>query len=165
MKAIQIEKPEVLKIIDMDKPALTQQDNVIVKMKAAGICGSDVGIYHGTNAAATYPRVIGHEMVGVIEEVGPGVTRVKPGDRVIVDQVKSCGHCYACRKGRGNVCGSLEVRGVHSDGGYREYMAVPEDACDLLPEVHSAVEAVMIAPTTIAIQSCSRAQLCAEDTL
>ena len=53
MKAIQIEKPEVLKIIDMDKPALTQQDNVIVKMKAAGICGSDVGIYHGTNAAAT----------------------------------------------------------------------------------------------------------------
>ena len=74
MKAIQIEKPEVLKIIDMEKPALTQQDNVIVKMKAAGICGSDVGIYHGTNAAATYPRVIGHEMVGVIEEVGPGVT-------------------------------------------------------------------------------------------
>ena len=63
MKAIQIEKPEVLKIIDMDKPALTQQDNVIVKMKAAGICGSDVGIYHGTNAAATYPRVIGHETV------------------------------------------------------------------------------------------------------
>ena len=85
MKAIQIEKPEVLKIIDMEKPVLTQQDNVIVKMKAAGICGSDVGIYHGTNAAATYPRVIGHEMVGIIEEVGPGVTRVKPGDRVIVD--------------------------------------------------------------------------------
>ena len=82
MKAIQIEKPEVLKIIDMEKPVLTQQDNVIVKMKAAGICGSDVGIYHGTNAAATYPRVIGHEMVGIIEEVGPGVTRVKPGDRV-----------------------------------------------------------------------------------
>lgn len=95
MKAIQIEKPEVLKIIDMEKPVLTQQDNVIVKMKAAGICGSDVGIYHGTNAAATYPRVIGHEMVGIIEEVGPGVTRVKPGDRVIVDQVKSCGHCTA----------------------------------------------------------------------
>ena len=165
MKAIQIEKPEVLKIIDMDKPALTQQDNVIVKMKAAGICGSDVGIYHGTNAAATYPRVIGHEMVGLVEEVGPGVTRVKPGDRVIVDQVKSCGHCYACRKGRGNVCGSLEVRGVHIDGGYREYMAVPEDACYLLPEGLSDVEAVMIEPTTIAIQSCSRAQLCAEDTL
>ena len=165
MKAIQIEKPEVLKIIDMEKPVLTQQDNVIVKMKAAGICGSDVGIYHGTNAAATYPRVIGHEMVGIIEEVGPGVTRVKPGDRVIVDQVKSCGHCYACRKGRGNVCGSLEVRGVHIDGGYREYIAVPESDCYILPDSLSDEDAVMIEPTTIGIQSCTRAELQKDDML
>ena len=64
MKGIQIVKPNELKMIEMEKPVITEQDNVLVKMKAAGICGSDVGIYHGTNAAATYPRVIGHEMVG-----------------------------------------------------------------------------------------------------
>lgn len=165
MKAIQIEKPGVLKIIDMEKPIITDQDNVLIKMKAAGICGSDMGIYHGTNAAATYPRVIGHEMVGVVEQAGPGVINVKPGDRVIVDQVKNCGHCYACRKGRGNVCNNLEVRGVHIDGGYREYMTVPNTACYILPDNISDVEAVMIEPITIAIQGCSRAQLTEEDTL
>ena len=73
-------------------------------MTAAGICGSDVGIYHGTNAAATYPRIIGHEMVGVVAEIGSDVTHVKVGDRVIVNQVTSCGTCYPCRKNRGNVC-------------------------------------------------------------
>lgn len=165
MLGVQIEKPEVLKIIEMEKPAVTKENNVLVKMKAAGICGSDVGIYHGTNAAATYPRVIGHEMVGVVEEIGAGVTKVKVGDRVIIDQVVNCGTCYACRKGRGNVCGNLKVRGVHIDGGYREYIAVPEKDCYLLPDELTDEEAVMIEPTTIAIQSCSRAELCEEDTL
>ena len=153
-----------MKVIDVEKPVIDKQNNVLVKMKAAGICGSDVGIYHGTNAAATYPRIIGHEIVGVIEEVGENVKSLKPGDRVIVDQVVSCGECYACRKGRGNVCGSLKVRGVHIDGGYEEYLTVPEQDCYLLPEKLSDVEAVMIEPTTIAIQSCSRAELCEEDT-
>lgn len=67
-------------------------------MTAAGICGSDVGIYHGTNAAATYPRIIGHEMVGVVAEVGDNVSSLKIGDRIIINQVTSCGHCYPCSK-------------------------------------------------------------------
>lgn len=79
MKAIQIVKPGELKLIEMEKPVLTEKDNVLIKMTAAGICGSDMGIYHGTNAAATYPRVIGHEMVGVVEEIGSNVTRLKVG--------------------------------------------------------------------------------------
>ena len=87
MKAVQIVKPNDLRIIDMDKPTIDAKNNVLVKIKAAGICGSDVGIYHGTNAAATYPRVIGHEIVGVVEEVGGNAKKIKVGDRVIVDQV------------------------------------------------------------------------------
>ena len=165
MKAVQIVKPNDLRIIDMDKPTIDAKNNVLVKIKAAGICGSDVGIYHGTNAAATYPRVIGHEIVGVVEEVGDNAKKIKVGDRVIVDQVTACGTCYACRKGRPNVCEHLQVRGVHIDGGYREYMAVPESDVYVLPDSLSYQDAVMIEPTTIAVQCCSRAQLESEDTV
>lgn len=165
MKAVQIVRPGELRVIDIEKPSITQQDNVLIRMTAAGICGSDLGIYHGTNAAATYPRIIGHEIVGVVEETGPDVTSVKPGDRVIVNQVVSCGHCYPCSIGRGNVCDQLKVRGVHIDGGYREYLAVPASDCYLLPDFLSDRDAVMIEPTTIAIQSCTRAELTKEDTL
>ncbi len=165
MKAIKVIKPNELKLIDIEKPSIDEKNNVLIKMTAAGICGSDVGIYHGTNAAATYPRIIGHEIVGRVEEIGKNVKGLKIGDRVIVNQVTSCGHCYPCRKGRGNVCDNLKVRGVHIDGGYREYIAVPETDCYLLPESLSDIDAVMIEPTTIAIQACSRAELEEDDML
>ena len=165
MKAIQIVKPGELRIIDMEKPHIDDKNNILVKMRAAGICGSDVGIYHGTNAAATYPRVIGHEMVGVVEEIGSNVKKLKVGDRIIVNQVVSCGDCYPCRHNRGNVCDHLEVRGVHRDGGYREYMAVPEEDCYILPDNPSDADAVMIEPTTIAIQSLSRAEIEDDDVI
>lgn len=165
MKAVMINKPYDLQIIEIDKPLITEHDNVLIKMKAAGICGSDVHIYHGENAAATYPRVIGHEMVGEVVEVGSNATKIKVGDRVIVDQVVNCGECYACKKGRGNVCANLKVRGVHIHGGYCEYIAVPESDVYILPEHLSYEDAVMIEPSTIAVQSCSRAELCSEDTL
>ena len=165
MKAVQIFIPKSLHIIDIEKPFLTEENNVLVRMTAAGICGSDMGIYHGTNAAATYPRIIGHEMVGVVEETVSSVTSLRPGDRVIVNQVTSCGHCYPCRMGRGNVCDSLAVRGVHIDGGYQEYIAVPQEDCYLLPDSISDTDAVMIEPATIAIQSCTRAELRKDDML
>jgi len=165
MKAVQIVSPNNLQIIDVEKPSIDEKNNVMIKMTAAGICGSDVGIYHGTNAAATYPRIIGHEMVGRVDEVGSNVKNLKVGDRVIVNQVTSCGHCYPCKIGRGNVCDNLKVRGVHIDGGYREYIAVPESDCYLLPDSLSDQDAVMIEPTTIAIQSCTRAQLEKDDML
>lgn len=165
MKAVRTNKPFELEVIEMDKPVIETDTEVLVKMKAAGICGSDVHIYHGTNAVATYPRVMGHEMVGVIEEIGKDVTNVKVGDRVILDQVISCGECYACRKGRGNVCQTLKVRGVHVDGGYREYITVDQKDCYILPDGLSFEEAVMIEPTTIAFQSLSRGEVTAEDTL
>lgn len=165
MKAVQIVKPGELKVIDIEKPVLDEKNNVLVKMTAAGICGSDVGIYHGTNAAATYPRIIGHEMVGRVEQVGDSVKNLKAGDRVIINQVTSCGHCYPCRIGRGNVCDHLAVRGVHIDGGYREFLSVPEADCYLLPDSLSDEDAVMIEPTTIGIQSCTRAELQKDDML
>lgn len=165
MKAVRVVSPNDLRVIDMEKPVMDEKNNVLVRMTAAGICGSDVGIYHGTNAAATYPRVIGHEIVGIVAETGDGVADLKVGDRVIVNQVTSCGHCYPCSIGRGNVCDELKVRGVHIDGGYREYIAVNESDCYILPEGLSDTDAVMIEPTTIAIQVCQRAELKKEDML
>jgi len=163
MKGIQIVKPEQLRVIEMDVPQLDETNNVLVRIKAAGICGSDVGIYHGTNAAATYPRVIGHEMVGEVIQTTSTAKKVKVGDRVIIDQVTSCGHCWACRHNRPNVCKQLRVRGVHIDGGYREYMAVPDTDCYLLPDSLRYEDAVLIEPTTIALQACSRAQIAPDD--
>lgn len=165
MKAVQIVSPGDLRVIDVEKPATDEKNNVLVRMTAAGICGSDVGIYHGTNAAATYPRIIGHEMVGVVEEIQGDGKGLAAGSRVIVNQVTSCGHCYPCSLGRGNVCDNLQVRGVHIDGGYREYIAVPAEDCYLLPDSISDQDAVMIEPATIAIQSCTRAQLQKDDML
>ena len=163
MKGIQIVKPEELRVIEMDVPQLDDANNVLVKIRAAGIVGSDVGIYHGTNAAATYPRVIGHEMVGEVVQTTATAKKVKVGDRVIIDQVTSCGHCWACRHDRPNVCQQLKVRGVHIDGGYREYMAVPDADCYLLPDDLRYEDAVLIEPTTIALQACSRAQIAPDD--
>lgn len=165
MKAVQIVSPHHLEIIDIPKPKLTQSDHVLIKMTAAGICGSDVGIYHGTNAAATYPRIIGHEMVGIVSEIGSQVSTLKAGDRVIINQVTNCGECYPCNKNRGNVCDHLAVRGVHIDGGYQEYITVPAADCFVLPDCLSDIDAVMIEPTTIGIQSCHRAQLEKDDIL
>lgn len=163
MKGIQIVKPEQLRVVEMEVPKLNPTDNVLVRIRAAGICGSDVGIYHGTNAAATYPRIIGHEMVGEVVRTASTASKVKIGDRVIIDQVKSCGQCWACRHDRPNVCQHLQVRGVHIDGGYREYMAVPDADCYLLPDSLRYEDAVLIEPTTIALQACSRAQIAPDD--
>ncbi len=165
MKAIQVVSPKNIKIIQQEKPSVDSRNNVLVKMTAAGICGSDGTIYHGTNAIVTYPRIIGHEMVGVVEETAVSAKNLKPGDRVIINQVVSCGHCYPCKKGRNNVCDNLKVRGVHIDGGFREYIAVPESDCYLLPGCISDQDAVMIEPATIAIQACTRARLADDDML
>ena len=163
MKGIQIVKPEELRVIETDIPQLNEKDNVLVQLKAAGICGTDVGIYHGTNAAATYPRIIGHEMVGEVVQTSSTAKKVKIGDRVIIDQVTSCGACWACRHNRPNVCQHLQVRGVHIDGGYREYMAVPDTDCYLLPHGLRYEDAVLIEPTTIALQACARAEIAPDD--
>ncbi|ETP72829.1 theronine dehydrogenase-like Zn-dependent dehydrogenase [Lachnospiraceae bacterium JC7] len=163
IKAVRIMEPEDLRIVEEAKPEIDEKNNVLVQVKASGLCGSDAGIYHGTNAAATYPRIIGHEIVGEVVQCGPTAKKVKVGDRVIIDQVTACGHCYACRHGRPNVCQNLQVRGVHIDGGYREFIAVPDEHCYILPDGLRYVDAVLIEPTTIAVQACSRAEIKEDD--
>lgn len=165
MKAVVVESPGVMTVIDVEPPTITTAHEVLVRVTAAGICGSDLHIYDGSNAAATYPRVLGHEVVGVVEQVGSAVRSVRTGDRLILNQVIACGACRPCRLGRGNVCARLRVRGVHVDGGFQDLVAVPESDCHLLPDSLSDADAVMIEPVTIALQACARAQVTEDDTV
>ncbi|MCA6072109.1 MAG: alcohol dehydrogenase catalytic domain-containing protein [Endomicrobium sp.] len=165
MKQLLTVRSRELVMQDVEKPKISTDTEVLVKIKAAGICGSDVHIYHGTSPVATYPRVMGHEIVGEIEEIGEKVTKVKIGDHVIVDQIINCGECYPCSINRPNVCFNLKVRGVHVDGGYREYVTADQSAMHILPKNLPFLDAVMIEPMSIAFQACCRAQITANDTV
>lgn len=163
MKALCVQSPHQLVIEERPMPVITNGNEVLVKVKAAGICGSDVHIYHGSSPVASYPRVIGHEIAGEIVAIGDAVTGFTVGDRVVMDPVIHCGSCYQCRIGRRNVCRNLKVRSVHVDGGYQEYIVLPQQSVYGIPAGLSWEEAVMIEPFTIAEQVCSRAALKAED--
>lgn len=152
MKALQVIKPGDLQLVEREMPVIEKSDEVLIKVKAAGICGSDVHIYHGTSPVATYPRVIGHEFVGEVVEAGSAVDRVRVGDHVVIEPIVYCGHCYACRNGRPNVCENLEVIGVHRDGGFQEYFKITQDRVHLLSPSLDWKEAVLIEPFTIAAQ-------------
>lgn len=149
MKSIVIKQPNELVIEEREVPQPAKGE-VRVKVKLAGICGSDSHIYRGHNPFAKYPRVIGHEFFGVIDEVGEGVDRSRIGERVSVDPVISCGCCYPCSVGRPNVCSSLTVLGVHRDGGFSQYTTVPSKNAYRIPEEIGDEFAVMIEPFTIA---------------
>lgn len=127
MKAVRIDEPGKLVVVDVEEPKIENPTQVKIKVTSGSICGSDLGIYKGTNSLATYPCIIGHEYGGEVVEVGSMVKNVKPGDLVAVDPVRVCGHCYACRHGHQNVCSTLEVTGVHRSGGYANYVIAPGD--------------------------------------
>lgn len=149
MRSVKIHHPGELQLFESTRPE-PHAGEVRVKVRFASICGSDVHIWHGHNPFARYPRVIGHEFFGVIDAVGDGVDPTLIGQRVAVDPVVSCGHCYPCSVGRPNVCRELQVIGVHRDGGFSEYAVVPaENACqvpDGIPDEHAS----LIEPFTIA---------------
>jgi L-gulonate 5-dehydrogenase len=163
MKAGLVEKPGALVIAERDAPVITRDDEVLIQVKRAGICGSDVHILHGKNPFAVYPRVWGHEFAGVVAETGRAVTSVRAGDHVCVEPIIYCGECYACRQGRGNICENLRVMGVHIDGGCQEYVIVPEKNAHVLPASVPWDEAVLVEPFTIGAQACYRGNVQAGD--
>jgi len=157
MKAIVVEEPKFVHVVEREKPVITRPDEVMIKVTCGGICGSDMGIFNATNAMASYPRLLGHEYGGEIVEVGSQVTNVKVGDKVAVDPVRSCGNCYACRIGRHNVCASLEVTGVHRDGGFAEFVVAPaKDVYKVDTSKISEEYICLIEPYSIGVQANTR---------
>lgn len=162
MKSVVIQQPNELVIEERQLPVPGAGD-VRVSIKLAGICGSDSHIYRGHNPFAKYPRVIGHEFFGVIDAVGEGVDSARLGQRVSVDPVISCGHCYPCSVGKPNVCTSLVVLGVHRDGGFSEYAVVPAQNAWPIPDDIPDKHAVMVEPFTIAANVTGQAKPTEQD--
>jgi threonine dehydrogenase-like Zn-dependent dehydrogenase len=108
---------------------------VVVRSECAGICGTDLHIYRGEfHGRVPFPAIQGHEFGGVIEAVGPGVTHLHAGERVVVDPIVSCGSCPACLTGRINACRTLKLLGIDMGGGYGQYVAAPANHVFPLPD-------------------------------
>lgn len=159
MKAIKFEKPWEVDVVTMEKP-VPGPGEALIRVISAGICGSDIGAFRGTNGLVSYPRVIGHELAGIIEAVPEDNPKgFKVGDKVIVDPYLYCGDCYPCSIGRTNCCTSLHVLGVHVDGGMAEYFCHPADMLVKMPEDMSWTDAALAEPLTISLHGIHRGGL------
>lgn len=165
MKAIVLEKAYELVEVERDEPVISNPDDVLVDVKAVGICGSDMLSYQGKHELLTYPRVLGHEFSGIVEDVGKNVTGLKPGDKVIVEPLVSCGECKPCRTGDYNVCEDLKVLGVHVDGACQEKIVVEAERVFKLPDGATLREGAMVEPFCVGLEVSRRGRLNIEDTL
>ncbi|HEY2344138.1 MAG TPA: zinc-binding alcohol dehydrogenase family protein [Chthoniobacteraceae bacterium] len=148
MKALQLEKPEHWRIIDIPEPAAPAPGDAIVRVHRVGVCGTDLSGYLGKMPFFSYPRIPGHELGVEVVAVGEGVDNVKPGDRCSVEPYINCGKCYSCRRGHTNCCEHNQTLGVHCDGGLRPQFAIAarklHPAPRLTPEQCALVETLAI---------------------
>jgi hypothetical protein len=163
MLSVVVDSPHKMGVREVPLP-VPAAGEVRVQVKYAGICGSDLHIFHGKNPFVSYPRIIGHEFVGRIESVGPGVDAVRLGETVAVDPVISCGHCHACSIGRRNVCRNLTVIGVHRDGGFSQYVCVPARNAYRIPAEIADTCAAIVEPFAVAANATSRTGVLPGDT-
>lgn len=141
MKAVQVNKEGKWEHVEKDliNPAANQ---VRIKVAACGVCHSDVYVKYNIWPNIQFPRVPGHEIAGVIDEVGANVTKWKPGDRVGVGWAGArCGQCNPCRRGEFILCENHQITGLHYDGGYEDYMIAPVEAIAAIPNELSFAEA------------------------
>jgi L-iditol 2-dehydrogenase len=156
-----LSEPGRLSIAEMPVPAFGD-DEVLVRVRACGVCGSDVHGFDGSTGRRIPPLVMGHEAAGVVERVGAAVTDLSPGDRVTFDSTVSCGSCDFCRRGQINLCDRRTVLGVscgdyRRHGAFAEYVNVPARIAyrlpDALPFEHAAlIEAVSVAVHAVALK-------------
>jgi L-iditol 2-dehydrogenase len=157
MKGLLLKQYMDLEVTDLPKPEIGPGD-VLVRVRACGICGSDVHGLDGSTGRRIPPLVMGHEAAGVIAEAGRNVKQWKPGDRVTFDSTVSCGHCHFCRRGDINLCDNRQVLGVscgdyRRNGAFAEYVAVPENILYRLPDALSFDHAAMIEAVSIAVHA------------
>jgi 2-desacetyl-2-hydroxyethyl bacteriochlorophyllide A dehydrogenase len=125
-------------------PELLLDGNVLVRPTAVGICGTDVHIIEGQFPTVQPPLVLGHEIAGVVAAIGPGVHRVKAGDRVTIDQVIGCGACFFCNRGSRQFCPTGFELGITADGGCQEALVVPQENVFAIPPTISDEAAAIL---------------------
>jgi len=151
-------RPYQLELIDRPVPRLGPEE-VLIRLRAAGICGSDIQGLAGEHPMMTLPRVLGHELAGQVEAVGEEVTRVSPGDHVVVDPMLRCGRCHPCRLGRYNCCENLKVLGVHADGGFAEFIALPQGQVHTVPRDLPWEVGALVEPLAVGAHGVARAKV------
>jgi len=149
MKALVLTEVGRLEVQELPVP-VPGPGEVLVRVKACGICGTDLHIFHGDEGSAksTPPIVLGHEFSGEVAAVGAGVTGVRPGDRVAVDPNCACGGCFYCRSGKPHYCSNMLCYGTVENGAFAEYCLVKEKVCYILPDNIDYFAGAMVEPVS-----------------
>jgi L-iditol 2-dehydrogenase len=163
VKALVLKEYRQFALEDFPEPVL-KPDEVLVRVRACGICGSDVHGMDGSSGRRIPPIIMGHEAAGVIEKTGDGVTGWNKGDRVTFDSTVSCGECWYCRRGEINLCENRRVLGVscgeyRRHGAFAEYVAVPQRILYRLPDNLSFEQAAMVEAVSVAVHAVERTPL------
>lgn len=163
MKALLLSENSHLEIADLPQPSVGR-DEVLVRVAACGICGSDVHGYDGSSGRRIPPIVMGHEAAGTVAAVGADVSEYKAGDRVTFDSTVYCGNCEYCRRGEMNLCDNRQVIGVscgdyRRHGAFAEFVAVPERILYHLPDNFAFAEAAMLEAVSVALHAVAVSQV------
>jgi L-gulonate 5-dehydrogenase len=164
MKAAVLYAPGDLRMEETPIPAPGDGD-VLIKVKAVGICGSDIHFFHGTHPYKNYPRIHGHEISGIVEDTFSVNTTLKKGDPVVIEPLLSCGRCYPCRVGKYNCCASLQVIGAHVNGGFAEFVMAPSNRVHKFNETIGFDIAATAEPYSIGAQIVRRGEITSADTV
>jgi L-iditol 2-dehydrogenase len=157
MRAMVLNEYKHLELVNAPQP-VPARDELLVRVAACGICGSDVHGYDGTSGRRIPPIIMGHEAAGTVASVGEGVTEFRPGDRVTFDSTVYCGECQFCRRGEVNLCDRRQVLGVSCGeyrraGAFAEFVTVPARISYRLPDSMSFAEAAMLEPVSVAMHA------------
>jgi L-iditol 2-dehydrogenase len=165
MKAAFVVEPEKIEIREIDIPQI-KGDEVLIKVKTVGVCGSDVHLFRGTHPDRKPPAILGHEVAGDIVEVGNGVNDLKVGDRVTVKPLQGCGKCEFCRQGLMNLCLYKKNPGRPGwNGTFAEYFNAPAPLVHKIATNVSYEMATLIEPLAVAVHAVGRITVKAKDTL
>jgi D-arabinose 1-dehydrogenase-like Zn-dependent alcohol dehydrogenase len=159
---------KAVRLIEIGKPLEAQETptpvpghgEVLVRIKAAGICHSDVHYRAGTSYAGPLPITLGHEVAGVVEALGPGTMRTRIGERVSLHYLVTCGQCHYCNRGEEQFCATGQMLGKHRDGGYAEFITIPERGIVPLPDdVPFETGAIMMCSSSTSFHALRKARL------
>ncbi len=159
MKAAIYYGPGDIRIEDAPKPDSVGPFDVLIAVSKAAICGSDSSEWDHGPVLAVPPVILGHEFVGVIEEVGSQVTGLNVGERVVSGSGVSCGSCEWCQEGRTNLCDKYYTLGLHANGGLADYVVSPASICRKVPDNVDDVSAALVQPFAVALHGLRRARV------